>query len=137
MPLFAIGSPEAGRYGDRLWAEIVAADIFYTFSQSGDIFDKAMARRLRTLLEMGGAWDAEVLYRDFKGEDVSYLPWLVGVGFADESILLPPELEEEGGQALGVDEGYRIIRSFGRGDDAPRPNRPTDPTRIPEPQVEL
>ena len=22
MPLFAIGSPEAGRYGDRLWAEI-------------------------------------------------------------------------------------------------------------------
>ena len=137
MPLFAIGSPEASRYGDRLWAEIVAADIFYTFSQSGDIFDKAMARRLRTLLEMGGAWDAEVLYRDFKGEDVSYLPWLVGVGFADESILLPPELEEEGEQALGVDEGYRIIRSFGRGDDAPRPNRPTDPTRIPESKVEL
>lgn len=131
MPLFADGSPDAGRYGDRLWAEMVAADIFYTFSQSGDIVEKASARRLRTLLEMGGAWDAEVLYRDFKGDDVNYLPWLVGVGFADESILLPPEPEEEE-QVVGVDNNYRVIRSRRDRDDEPeeRPSRPLRPRTI-------
>ncbi len=133
MPLFADGSPEAGRYGDRLWAEIVAADIFYTFKQSGDIFDKASARRLRTLLEMGGAWDAESLFLDFKGEDVNYLPWLVGVGFADESILLPPEPEEEEGvRVVGVDEQYRILRNRREGSDESeeRPSRPLRPRTI-------
>ncbi|MBQ5613814.1 MAG: hypothetical protein IIU82_02215, partial [Tidjanibacter sp.] len=131
MPLFADGSPDAGRYGDRLWAEIVAADIFYTFSQSGDIVEKASARRLRTLLEMGGAWDAEVLYRDFKGDDVNYLPWLVGVGFADESILLPPEPEEEE-QIVGVDDNYRVVRSRrDRGDELEvEPSRPLRPRTI-------
>lgn len=126
MPLFADGSPEAGRYGDRLWAEMVAADIFYTFSQSGDIFDKASARRLRTLLEMGGAWDAEVLYHDFKGEDVNYLPWLVGVGFADESILLPPEPEEDE-RIVGFDDEYRMIRADRDELENNRATRPTNP----------
>ncbi|MBR4064499.1 MAG: hypothetical protein IKK02_04490 [Tidjanibacter sp.] len=131
MPLFADGSPYAGHLDDRLWAEVVAADIFHTFKESGDVFDRATALQLRSLLERGGEWSFSALYREFSEEGVSYLPWLVSRALADESILLPPEPEEE--QVVGIDNEYRRVLSPRRGNRGERPANRVEPADRVEP----
>lgn len=64
--LFSGGGYAAGYYS-YLWAEVLEADGFDAFEQAGDLFDPAVASRLRTLLASGDMKDPMQLYLDFRG----------------------------------------------------------------------
>jgi peptidyl-dipeptidase Dcp len=65
------GGYSAGYYA-YLWSEILDADGFTAFKESGDIFDPELARRLKeNVYEAGASADADVLYRQFRGKDPS------------------------------------------------------------------
>jgi peptidyl-dipeptidase Dcp len=78
-PYFAhifAGGYSAGYYA-YLWSEILDADGFTAFRESGDIYDPELARRLKeNVYQAGGLRDADVLYRQFRGKDPSIEPLL-------------------------------------------------------------
>jgi peptidyl-dipeptidase Dcp len=78
-PYFAhifAGGYSAGYYA-YLWSEILDADGFTAFKEAGDIYDPELAKRLKeNVYEAGGLRDADVLYRDFRGQDPSIEPLL-------------------------------------------------------------
>ena len=59
------GGYAAGYYGYK-WAEVLAADGYSLFTENG-IFDKATAKKFRTLLESGGKEHPMDLYVAFRG----------------------------------------------------------------------
>ena len=59
------GGYAAGYYGYK-WAEVLAADGYSLFTENG-IFDKATAKKFRTLLESGGKKHPMDLYVAFRG----------------------------------------------------------------------
>lgn len=62
------GGYAAGYYSYK-WAEVLSADAFAAFEESG-LFDAATgARFLREILEKGGSEDAMTLFRRFRGRD--------------------------------------------------------------------
>ena len=62
------GGYSAGYYSYK-WAEVLEADAFSLFKEKG-IFDKETATSFRkNILEMGGAIDEAVIYRNFRGHD--------------------------------------------------------------------
>jgi peptidyl-dipeptidase Dcp len=66
----------AGYYA-YLWSEILDADGFTAFLETGDIFNPELAGRLKeNVYEAGGLRDADVLYRTFRGKDPSIEPLL-------------------------------------------------------------
>ena len=70
------GGYSAGYYA-YLWSEILDADGFTAFEETGDIFDPALAARLKeNVYQAGGVRDADVLYRQFRGNDPSIEPLL-------------------------------------------------------------
>jgi peptidyl-dipeptidase Dcp len=70
------GGYSAGYYA-YLWSEILDADGFTAFKESGDIFDPELAARLKeNVYQAGGSRDADELYRAFRGEDPSIEPLL-------------------------------------------------------------
>ena len=70
------GGYSAGYYA-YLWSEILDADGFTAFKQSGNIFDPELAARLKAnVYQAGGSRDADVLYRSFRGQDPSIEPLL-------------------------------------------------------------
>lgn len=68
-------------YYSYIWAEVLDKDAYQAFVESGDLFDKATAARLRTLLASGGTKDGMDLYRDFRGAEPSRTPLLISRGF--------------------------------------------------------
>jgi peptidyl-dipeptidase Dcp len=78
-PYFAhifAGGYSAGYYA-YLWSEILDADGFTAFKETGDIYDPELALRLKkNVYQAGGRRDADILYRDFRGEDPSIEPLL-------------------------------------------------------------
>ncbi|MFI3247521.1 MAG: M3 family metallopeptidase [Rikenellaceae bacterium] len=83
-----------------LWAEVLDKDCFALFKQSGDVFSKSLADRLRReVLSRGGEADGMTLYRNFKGEDPTQYPMLVSRGLMSQeeanAILNPEEGEEQ------------------------------------------
>jgi peptidyl-dipeptidase Dcp len=78
-PYFAhifAGGYSAGYYA-YLWSEILDADGFTAFSETGDIYNPELAARLKeNVYQAGGLRDADVLYRDFRGKDPSIEPLL-------------------------------------------------------------
>jgi peptidyl-dipeptidase Dcp len=78
-PYFAhifAGGYSAGYYA-YLWSEILDADGFTAFKETGDIYDPELAFRLKkNVYQAGGRRDADILYRDFRGEDPSIEPLL-------------------------------------------------------------
>ena len=55
-------------YYSYLWSEILDADGFEAFEESGDIFDPAMARKLHDYVYAAGySRDPEEAYRAFRG----------------------------------------------------------------------
>jgi peptidyl-dipeptidase Dcp len=63
------GGYTAGYYS-YIWAEVLDADAFQAFKETGNIFDKATAERFRKeILEKGGSADAMELYKKFRGSE--------------------------------------------------------------------
>lgn len=61
------GGYSAGYYG-YIWAEVLDADAYAKFKESGDIFNKEIATSFRkNILEKGDSDDPMVLYRAFRG----------------------------------------------------------------------
>ncbi len=61
----------AGYYGYQ-WASVLDRDAFEAFTETGDPYDPATARRLvKTILSRGNAVDPAVAFRQFRGRDAS------------------------------------------------------------------
>jgi len=70
------GGYSAGYYS-YVWAEVLDADAFAAFKETGDIFDPATAARLKKyILEAGGSDDPMALYLKFRGHEPSIQPLL-------------------------------------------------------------
>ncbi len=77
------GGYSAGYYS-YLWAEILDADGFDAFKQSGDIFNPELAAKLKKwVFESGGLRETDELYRNFRGSDPGIEPLLRNRGFGE------------------------------------------------------
>ena len=75
------GGYSAGYYF-YIWAQVLDKDAYEAFRQSGDIFNRKIARAFREkLLSRGGEADGMTLYRDFRGQDPDKAPLLKACGF--------------------------------------------------------
>lgn len=81
-PYFAhmAGGYAAGYYV-YIWAEVLDADAFYAFKESGDIYNKELASKFRKyILTEGGNDDGMVQYIKFRGQEPSIEPLLIKRG---------------------------------------------------------
>ena len=70
------GGYSSGYYG-YIWAEVIDADAFEAFKETGDIFDPATAKSLRdNVLSRGGTEDPMTLYLRFRGKEPEIEPLL-------------------------------------------------------------
>ncbi len=70
------GGYSAGYYA-YVWAEVLDADAYAAFKESGDIYNKEKATAFRNnVLAQGGTKDPMELYRAFRGQDPSIEPLL-------------------------------------------------------------
>jgi peptidyl-dipeptidase Dcp len=78
--IFAGDMYSAGYYS-YLWAEVLDADAFNAFKESGDIFNPEMAGKFREyVLSKGGTQEPMVLYRKFRGSDPDINAFLIRTG---------------------------------------------------------
>ncbi|HEY2532831.1 MAG TPA: M3 family metallopeptidase [Xanthobacteraceae bacterium] len=78
------GGGYAAAYYSYMWSEVLDADAFAAFQETGDIFDPATAKRLReTIYSAGGSRDPAEAYRAFRGRLPSADALLRKRGFAD------------------------------------------------------
>ena len=76
----------AAGYYSYLWAEILDADGFDAFKQSGYIFNPEIAAKLKQwIFESGGLRETDELYRNFRGSDPGIEPLLRNRGFGEPS----------------------------------------------------
>ena len=74
------GGYAAGYYG-YIWAEVLDKDAFQYFKDSGDIFNRTLARKFRKeILGRGGASDGMSMYKAFRGQEPSREPLLKARG---------------------------------------------------------
>ena len=67
-----------------MWSEVMDADAFAAFEETGDPFDAEMARALEeTVLSSGGSVDAAELYERFRGRLPGVEALLKGRGLDD------------------------------------------------------
>ena len=104
-------------YYSYLWAEVLDKDAYQAFVESGDLFDRATAARLRTLLAAGGTKDGMDLYRDFRGAEPKREPLMIARG-----LVLPEEEVAEEPQAMAPVENIEIKKK-------PMPHQPMKPKR--------
>ena len=71
------GDGYSAGYYSYLWSEVLDADAFNAFEETGDVFDPATAQRLRDhIYAAGGACDPSEAYRAFRGRMPSVDPLL-------------------------------------------------------------
>ncbi len=81
--IFSGGGYAAGYYS-YMWSEVLDADAFEAFEESGDIFDPATAKRLHDFIyAAGGARDPAEAYKTFRGRLPSADALLRKRGFAE------------------------------------------------------
>lgn len=74
------GGYSAGYYA-YLWSEILDADGFMAFQETGDIYNPELAEKLKVwVYESGGLREADELYRNFRGKDPEIGPLLKNRG---------------------------------------------------------
>jgi peptidyl-dipeptidase Dcp len=77
------GGGYASAYYSYMWSEVLDADAFAAFEETGDIFDPATAKRLRdTIYAAGGRRDPAEAYKAFRGRLPSADALLRKRGFA-------------------------------------------------------
>ena len=77
----------AAAYYSYMWSEVLDADAFAAFEETGDIFDPATAKRLReAIYAAGGAQDPADAYRAFRGRLPSPDALLRKRGFAPAAV---------------------------------------------------
>ncbi len=77
------GGYSAGYYA-YLWSEILDADGFVAFQETGDIYDPELAGKLKKwVYESGGLRPADELYRNFRGKDPEIEPLLIIRGLSE------------------------------------------------------
>lgn len=64
------GGYSAGYYGYK-WSEVLDADAFSAFKETGNIFDKKTAAKYYKMMSTGGASDPMELYIEFRGHEPS------------------------------------------------------------------
>lgn len=80
------GDHYAAGYYSYLWSEVLDADAFNAFEEAGDVFDPAVANRLRThIYAAGGARDPAEAYKAFRGRMPSVDPLLRKRGLIGEA----------------------------------------------------
>ena len=80
------GGYYASAYYSYMWSEVLDADAFAAFEETGDIFNPEIARRLyRDVLSTGGSRDPAELYLAFRGRLPSADALLKKRGFAATS----------------------------------------------------
>jgi peptidyl-dipeptidase Dcp len=78
------GDGYSSGYYSYMWSEVMDADAFAAFEETGDVFDPATAARLeKFILSAGGSQDAEALYTAFRGKIPGVEPLLKGRGLLD------------------------------------------------------
>mgnify|MGYP002778489819 FL=1 len=78
------GDGYSAGYYSYMWSEVMDADAFAAFEETGDPFDPATAARLeRHILSAGGSREAEALYTAFRGRMPGVEALLRGRGLAD------------------------------------------------------
>ena len=83
--IFAGGGYAAGYYS-YMWSEVLDADAFEAFEETGDVFDPATAKRLHDFIySAGGARDPAEAYKAFRGRLPSADALLRKRGFAEAS----------------------------------------------------
>jgi len=77
------GDGYSSGYYSYMWSEVMDADAFAAFTETGDAFDPETARKLeKHILSAGGSQDAEALYTAFRGRMPGVEPLLAGRGLA-------------------------------------------------------
>ena len=80
------GDHYAAGYYSYLWSEVLDADAFNAFEETGDVFDAATAKRLRDhIYAAGGARDPSEAYQAFRGRMPAVDPMLRKRGLIAES----------------------------------------------------
>ena len=63
------GDGYSAGYYSYMWSEVLDADAFAAFEESGDAFDPVMARKLKNnIYSVGGSVDPEDAYKSFRGK---------------------------------------------------------------------
>lgn len=77
------GGYAVGYYG-YLWAEVLDCDAFDAFSETGNIFNPAIATKFRKcVLENGGMYEAMEMYKNFRGREADVQPLLRKRGLSE------------------------------------------------------
>jgi peptidyl-dipeptidase Dcp len=85
--VFSGGGYAAGYYS-YMWSEVLDADAFEAFKETGDIFDPATAKRLReTIYAAGGSREPADAYKAFRGRLPSPDALLRKRGLAEPSVM--------------------------------------------------
>ncbi|MCL2416908.1 MAG: M3 family metallopeptidase [Bacteroidales bacterium] len=63
-------------YYSYYWCEVLDADIFQAFVESGDLFNREVAAGVRRMFEQGGTVDPADIFREFRGRDPRPEPFL-------------------------------------------------------------
>jgi peptidyl-dipeptidase Dcp len=81
------GGGYAAAYYSYMWSEVLDADAFEAFAETGDIFHPATAQRLReTIYAAGGAQEPAEAYKAFRGRLPSPAALLRKRGLAEEAV---------------------------------------------------
>ncbi len=70
------GGGYASGYYSYLWSEVLDADAFHAFKETGNIFDPELAKRYKKMLSLGGSKEGMELYKEFRGKEPSIEPLL-------------------------------------------------------------
>ena len=81
------GGGYAAAYYSYMWSEVLDADAFEAFKETGDVFDPGTAKRLRdTIYAAGGSRDPAEAYKAFRGRLPNADALLRKRGFADADV---------------------------------------------------
>ena len=69
------GGYSAGYYSYQ-WSEVLDADCFNAFKETGNLFDPAVAKRYHEMMSKGGSEKGMKLYTDFRGQEPD-IKWLL------------------------------------------------------------